>query len=163
MLFSVLHYFFLDLLQKCARILYIYNFTYLFMAVLGLRCCIDFCGEQGLLCSCGVRASHSSGFCWWSRGSTGAQASVVVAPRLYSTGSIVVVKIKVTQSCPTLCHHMDHTVHGILQARILEWVAFPFSRGSSQPRDCGTRSPALQADSLPAEPPGKPNSCSAWA
>ena len=30
---------------------------------------------------------------------------------------------------------MDHTVHGILQARILEWVAFPFSRGSSQPRD----------------------------
>ena len=30
---------------------------------------------------------------------------------------------------------MDYTVHGILQARILEWVAFPFSRGSSQPRD----------------------------
>ena len=30
---------------------------------------------------------------------------------------------------------MDYTVHGILQARILEWLAFPFSRGSSQPRD----------------------------
>jgi len=30
---------------------------------------------------------------------------------------------------------MDYTVHGILQARILEWVAFPFSRGSSRPRD----------------------------
>ena len=42
---------------------------------------------------------------------------------------------KVTQSCPTLCDPMDHTVHGILQARILEWVAVPFSRGSSQPRD----------------------------
>ena len=42
-------------------------------------------------------------------------------------------------------------VHGILQARILEWVAFPFSRGSSKPR-----SPALQVDSLPAEPQGKP-------
>ena len=43
--------------------------------------------------------------------------------------------MKVTQSCPTLCDSMDHTVHGILQARILEWVTFPFSRGSSQPRD----------------------------
>ena len=47
--------------------------------------------------------------------------------------------------------------HGlwILQARILEWVAFPFFRGSSQPRDW-TRSPILQADSLPAEPQGSP-------
>ena len=44
-------------------------------------------------------------------------------------------KVKVAQSCPTLCNPMDYTVHGILQARILEWVAFPFSRGSSQPRD----------------------------
>ena len=35
----------------------------------------------------------------------------------------------------TLCGPMDCTIHGILQARILEWVAFPFSRGSSQPRD----------------------------
>ena len=45
------------------------------------------------------------------------------------------VKVKVTQLCPTLCDPMDYTVHEILQARILEWVAFPFSRGSSQPRD----------------------------
>ena len=37
--------------------------------------------------------------------------------------------------CPTLCDPMDYTVHGILQARILEWVAGPFSRGSSQTRD----------------------------
>ena len=44
-------------------------------------------------------------------------------------------KVKIAQSCPTLCDSMDYTVHGILQARILEWVAFPFSRGSSQPRD----------------------------
>ena len=43
--------------------------------------------------------------------------------------------MKVAQSCPTLCDPMDYTVHGILQARILEWVAFPFFRGSSQPRD----------------------------
>ena len=47
----------------------------------------------------------------------------------------VKVKVKVAQSCLTLCNPMDYTVHGLLQARILEWVAFPFSRGSSQPRD----------------------------
>ena len=44
-------------------------------------------------------------------------------------------KVKVAQSCLTLCDPMDYTVHGILQARILEWVAVPFSRRSSQPRD----------------------------
>ena len=37
--------------------------------------------------------------------------------------------MKVAQLCQTLCDPMDYTVHGILQARILEWVAFPFSRG----------------------------------
>ena len=42
-------------------------------------------------------------------------------------------KVKAAQSCPTLGNPMDYTVHGILQARILEWVAFPFSRGLSQP------------------------------
>ena len=44
-------------------------------------------------------------------------------------------KVKVAQSRPTLCDPLGYTVHGILQARILEWVAFPFSKGSSQPRD----------------------------
>ena len=44
-------------------------------------------------------------------------------------------EVKVTQSCPTLCDPMAYAVHGILQAKILEWVAFPFSMGSSQPRD----------------------------
>ena len=48
---------------------------------------------------------------------------------------MVTMKVKVTQSCPTLHDPMDCTAHGILQNRILEWVAFPFSRGSSQPRD----------------------------
>ena len=48
---------------------------------------------------------------------------------------IIKVKVKVTQSCSTLCDPMDYTVHGILQARILEWVFVPFSRGSSQPRE----------------------------
>ena len=96
------------------------------------------------------------------------------------------VKVKVVQSCLTLCYPMDYTVHGILQARILEWVAFPFSRGLSQPRDrtqvsrvaggfftswankgsprilewvaypFSSRSSALQVDSLPAELSGQP-------
>ena len=50
-------------------------------------------------------------------------------------GIAMKVKVKVAQSCPTLCDPMDYMVHGILQARKLEWVAFSFSRGSSQPRD----------------------------
>ena len=43
--------------------------------------------------------------------------------------------VKVTRSYLTLCNPMDYIVHGILQARILEWVPFPFSKGSFQPRD----------------------------
>ena len=105
------------------------------------------------------------------------------------------VKVKVAQSCLTLCSPMDCIVHRILQCRTLEWVAFPISRGSSQSRDqtqtsriaggfftswvtkkaqeywseqpipspgehpdAGIKlgSPALQADSLPTELPGKP-------
>ena len=71
-------------------------------------------------------------------------------------------KVLDAQLCLTLCDHMDcsppgSSVHGILQARILEWVATLFSRGTSQP-DPGIEpwSPALQADSLPSEKPGKP-------
>ena len=41
---------------------------------------------------------------------------------------------KIPQLCPTLCDPTDYTVHGILQARILEWVAIPFPSGSTQPQ-----------------------------
>ena len=70
---------------------------------------------------------------------------------------------EVAQLCPTLCHPMDgsppgSTVHGILQARILEWVAISFSRGPFQPRDrtqvsriADRRFIALQTDALPSE------------
>ena len=66
---------------------------------------------------------------------------------------------EVTQSCPPLCDPMDcslpgSSVHGILQARILEWVALPFSREPSQ-ASIKHRFRTLQADSLPAELPGK--------
>ena len=77
---------------------------------------------------------------------------MLVASVLQSSLSM---KVKVAQSCPTLGDPMDYIVHGILQNRIREWVAFPFSRGSSQPRD-RTQVSCMQADSLPAELPGKP-------
>ena len=65
--------------------------------------------------------------------------------------------VLVTQLCLTLCDSMDCSplgsyVHMILQARILEWVAIPFTRKSSHP-GTESRSPALQADSLPSESP----------
>ena len=75
---------------------------------------------------------------------------------------------EVAQSCPTLCEPMDCSlpgslVHGIFQARVLEWdaisfsslewVAYPFSGGSAQLR-IRTEAPALQADSLPTESSG---------
>ena len=66
---------------------------------------------------------------------------------------ILHVKVKVVQSYLTLCDPMDYSP--ILQTRILEWVAFPFSRGSSQPR-IEPRSPTLLVDSLLAEPQWKP-------
>ena len=61
----------------------------------------------------------------------------------------------VAQSCLTLCDPMDCILHGILQARIPKWVAFP-SLGDLLNPGIKPRSSALQADSLPAEPPGKP-------
>ena len=72
------------------------------------------------------------------------------------------VKVLVAQLCPTLCDLMDcsplgSSVREILQIRILEWVAIPFSRDL---RDLGIepRSLAFQADTSPSEPPGKPGS-----
>ena len=67
---------------------------------------------------------------------------------------------KVAQSCLTLCDPMDcsppgFSLHGILQARVLEWVAISFSRDLPDP-GIEPGSPAFQADALTAEPPGKP-------
>ena len=75
-------------------------------------------------------------------------------------------KVYATQSCPTLCDSTDcsppgSSVHGILQARILEWVAMPSSSGSSQPRNqtpvsCGS---CTAGGFFTAEPLGKPKGC----
>ena len=65
----------------------------------------------------------------------------------------VYLKVKVTQFCPTLSDLMEYIIHGILQAGILEWVAF--TPGDIPNAGTKSRSPALQADSLPDEPQGK--------
>ena len=78
--------------------------------------------------------------------------------RLYSQSSwfskCKTVKVKITQSFPTnsLRPHGLYTVQGTLQARILEWVVFPFSREIFPTQELN---PSLQADSLPAKPQGK--------
>ena len=86
----------------------------------------------------------------WSKPDTGRQISCIT----------YVCVCLVTQSYQTVCDPMDCNPPGslsigILLARILEWVAMPSSRGSSQPR-MEARHPALQAVSSPSEPPGKP-------
>ena len=62
--------------------------------------------------------------------------NILIIPNIYFSPHLPPkVKVNIAQSRPTLCNPMGYTVHRILQARILEWVAFPFSRGFSQPRD----------------------------
>ena len=72
---------------------------------------------------------HHQNFPSWINPSTNRHAAISPVSEWVSEW------VKVTQSCPTLCDSMDNTVHGILQASILGWVAFPFSRVSSQPRN----------------------------
>ena len=61
-------------------------------------------------------------------------------PKAFLCSFLGRVRTKLLQSCPTLCDLMDcsppgSSVHGISQARILEWVALPSSKGSSRPRE----------------------------
>ena len=68
---------------------------------------------------------------------------------------------EIAQVCLTVCDPIDcslpgSSVHGISQARILAWVAISFSSGSSRP-GIKPKSPTLEADSLPSEPPGNPD------
>ena len=77
----------------------------------------------------------------------------IPSPKCYF--SFLFRKVKVAQSCLTLCDPMDYTVHGILRARMLEWAAIPFSGDLLNP-GIEPRYPAPQAYSLSAEPEGKP-------
>ena len=83
------------------------------------------------------------------------------SPNQLNTISLNYVKVFITQLCLTLCNPMDcslpgSSVHGILQARILEWAAISFSRDLPDP-GIEPWSTALQADSLLSEPLGKPH------
>ena len=82
----------------------------------------------------------------------------------FTVTSVYFVYANLLQSCPTLCDTMDYSppassVHRILQARILKWVAIPFSRGPCCPRDqtCVLYLLHWQMGSLLQAPPGKPN------
>ena len=82
--------------------------------------------------------------------------TIFPSTRVFSSESSLHIRSEVAQSCPTLCDPMDccppdSSVRGILQARILEWVAISFSRGSSWPRD-QTQVSHIVADTLPSEP-----------
>ena len=83
--------------------------------------------------------AHRVSYTEWSKSEREKQISYTNAYR-YNLKKWWKVKVLVIQLCPTLCGLMGYSlpgcsVHGILQARILEWAAIPFSRGSSQPRD----------------------------
>ena len=67
----------------------------------------------------------------WQNGSSLTPLQLIIVPLFLSPFC----SVHIVLSSPILCDLMDYTVHGILQARILEWVAFPFSRGSSRPRN----------------------------
>ena len=105
-------------------------------------------GDGGgcLLSAAGVVSCNRLKYRFWSLTNPGFTSQVYHALNLW---------VKVSQLYPTLCDPMDYIVHRILQARILEQVAFPFSRGSSQPGDW-TQVSRIAGDSLPAEPQGKP-------
>ena len=82
-------------------------------------------------------------------------------PQTVFKDALMICCCSISQSCLTLCDPVDcslpgSSVHGILQARTLEWVAIPFSRGSSWPRDPSFGSPALAGRFFPPEPPGEP-------
>ena len=66
--------------------------------------------------------------------------------------------VKVTQSCLTLCNPLDHIVHGILQARILEWLAVSFSSRFFPTQGLNPGLSCIAGGFLPAEPQGKPRS-----
>ena len=121
----------------------IFSFIFLILFYLALQYCIGFAiyqnGEGGMIWENGIEiciisymkrvaspgSMHDTGCLWlvhWDK---------IKFNKTWKWK----VKVKVAQSCLTVCDPMDYTVYRILQARILEWVAFSFSSGSSQPRD----------------------------
>ena len=115
-----------------------------------IKCCpSSFLGQHDPTHSCPPRRMR---FCW--------ELGLLEAPGLSSSHSVHPVACSVAQSCPTLCDPVDcsppgPSVHGILQARRLQWVAISSSRASSR-QNVSPVSPALQADSFPLSHRGSP-------
>ena len=95
------------------------------------KCCLQISqwGAQSLSLQLAKEKAHTQ------MTTTTGQLKVCLLNRHCISHSSHLMKSESPQSCPILCGPMDYTVHGILQARILEWVAFPFSRGSSWSRN----------------------------
>ena len=111
-----------------------------------LQCCDDFCctsvciGHRYTRVPASWTPSHPIPPGCHGAPALGALRHTLNSHRLSALHIVTFVYVLVTQSCPTLCDPMDcswpgSSVPGILQARTLEWLAIPFSRGSSQPRD----------------------------
>ena len=111
----------------------------------------------------GLHASTAGAQVWSLVGELRSRMPCGAAKKKSNNNKVETTQVKVSIShwvCLTLCDPTDcslpgSSVHGTLQARILEWVAISFSRGSSRPRD-RTWFPILQADSLQSKPPGRP-------
>ena len=92
-------------------------------------------GQSSLAC-CDLWGCKELDTIWWLNNTTKQMSdSCIWLANLNHVQILAASGMKVTQSCPTLCDPMDYIVHGILQATIQKWVAFSFSRGSSQPRN----------------------------
>ena len=92
-------------------------------------------GDMGSIPESGISSGVGNGKSLWYSCQKNPKNREAWWDTVHMVARKVTVKEKVAQLCLTLCDPMDYTVHGILEARILEWVAFSFSRGSSQPRD----------------------------
>ena len=134
--------------------------------------CIGEGNGNPLQCSC--LENPRDGGAWWAAVSGVAQSRTRLK-RLSSSSSsslLIVCEVcacSVVQSCPVLwdsmdCSHPDSSVHGISQARILEWVAMPSFRVSSWPRNQSHISciSCITGVFFIAEPPGKPIVCEDW-
>ena len=103
------------------------SFIYVDNKYNGYLCLAEWCVVKSLFCLTITLTTHLNVSIFMLK--------LIFGPKKLITFELLVSEVKVTQSCPILCEPMAYTVHGILQARILEWISFPFSRGSSQPRD----------------------------
>jgi len=121
----------------------VFSVAFFNWSIVDVQCCVSFSCTAKWSCCCQVTSVVSNSvwphrqqptrlLCPWD-----SPGYIYIYIYIYIYMYKVKVKVLVVQSCPTLCNPMDcspPTFSGILQARILEWVSIPFSRGSSQPR-----------------------------